>query len=73
MAANLKHDRSRPSPTEEEDPVETMIKKTGCIELHYTVQECMADHQDWRKCQKEVAEFRKCMTENQKKTKPSSS
>lgn len=25
---------------EPEDPVESMLKKTGCIELHYKVQVC---------------------------------
>ena len=35
----MKHDRSRrPQVDDEEDPVENMIKKTGCIELHYAVQ-----------------------------------
>ena len=39
MAASMKHDRTRrPQSEEEEDPVETMIKKTGCIQLHYAVQ-----------------------------------
>ena len=33
------HDRSRKVlDDEEEDPVENMIKKTGCLELHYKVQ-----------------------------------
>ncbi|XP_022915747.1 cytochrome c oxidase assembly factor 4 homolog, mitochondrial [Onthophagus taurus] len=43
------------------DPVEEMLKKTGCINLHYKVQECIAETQDWRKCQVQVAEFKKCM------------
>lgn len=25
---------------EEDDPVDSMIKKTGCLELHYKVQVC---------------------------------
>lgn len=31
---------SKPSPTHDdvEDPVEKMLKKTGCMELHYQVQ-----------------------------------
>ncbi|GBP06026.1 Cytochrome c oxidase assembly factor 4 homolog, mitochondrial [Eumeta japonica] len=49
----------------EEDPVEVMLKKTGCIELHYKVQECIAMTQDWRKCQNEVNEFRSCMNKHQ--------
>ncbi|XP_078001059.1 uncharacterized protein LOC144453611 [Glandiceps talaboti] len=46
---------------DEEDPVETMLKRTGCIEYHYAVQECMSETRDWRKCQKEVTEFRQCI------------
>nr|CAH7715040.1 unnamed protein product [Callosobruchus chinensis] len=45
------------------DPVEEMLKKTGCIELHYKVQECMAETRDWRKCQDSVSNFKKCMDE----------
>ncbi|XP_076264084.1 uncharacterized protein LOC143198626 isoform X2 [Rhynchophorus ferrugineus] len=43
------------------DPVEQMLKKTGCMELHFKVQECIAESQDWRKCQNQVSEFKKCM------------
>ncbi|XP_023024158.1 uncharacterized protein [Leptinotarsa decemlineata] len=43
------------------DPVEEMLKKTGCIKLHYKVQECIADTKDWRKCQDQVSQFKKCM------------
>ncbi len=33
------HDRSRKEvDDEEEDPVENMMKKTGCLEKHWTVQ-----------------------------------
>ncbi|XP_074102772.1 uncharacterized protein LOC141529912 [Cotesia typhae] len=49
-----------------EDPVERMLKKTGCIELHYDVQECIAATQDWRKCQDVVQKFRVCMEKHQK-------
>ncbi|VEN44876.1 unnamed protein product [Callosobruchus maculatus] len=45
------------------DPVEEMLKKTGCIELHYKVQECIAETHDWRKCQDRVSDFKKCMNE----------
>lgn len=44
-----------------EDPVEQMLKRTGCIELHYKVQECIAETGDWRKCQETVKEFKACM------------
>ncbi|XP_037916556.1 cytochrome c oxidase assembly factor 4 homolog, mitochondrial [Hermetia illucens] len=43
------------------DPVEAMLQRTGCIELHYKVQECIAETQDWRKCQDQVKDFKKCM------------
>ncbi|CAL7946518.1 unnamed protein product [Xylocopa violacea] len=49
-----------------EDPVEEMLKKTGCMELHYQVQECIAETQDWRKCQDQVKKFKVCMDEYQR-------
>ncbi|MPC66084.1 cytochrome c oxidase assembly factor 4 homolog, mitochondrial-like [Portunus trituberculatus] len=52
---------------EEEDPVEAMIAKTGCLEKHYAIQFCMADHKDWRKCQDQVKDFQHCITEHNKK------
>ncbi|EZA48680.1 hypothetical protein DMN91_002271 [Ooceraea biroi] len=54
------------SKEEIEDPVERMLKKTGCINLHYQVQECMAEHQDWRKCQDKVKKFKECMNKSTK-------
>ncbi|XP_065367924.1 cytochrome c oxidase assembly factor 4 homolog, mitochondrial [Calliphora vicina] len=45
----------------DQDPVEVMLKKTGCIELHYKVQECIAETGDWRSCQDKVKEFKDCM------------
>ncbi|XP_049819089.1 cytochrome c oxidase assembly factor 4 homolog, mitochondrial [Aethina tumida] len=53
--------------TEITDPVEEMLKKTGCLELHYNVQECIADKKDWRKCQDQVTEFKECMQRYQQK------
>lgn len=47
--------------TYDEDPVENMIKKTGCMDSHYKVQECIVEHRDWRQCQNEVRQFRQCM------------
>lgn len=49
------------SPPVVEDPVEQMLKRTGCIELHYKVQECIAETGDWRQCQETVKEFKVCM------------
>ncbi|KAF3429158.1 Coiled-coil-helix-coiled-coil-helix domain-containing protein 8 [Melipona quadrifasciata] len=53
------------------DPVEEMLKKTGCMEIHYEVQECIAESQDWRKCQEQVQKFRVCMEEYQRKREES--
>ncbi len=39
MSTFAGHDwSSKPKAEEEDDPVENMIKKTGCIELHYKIQ-----------------------------------
>lgn len=46
---------------EEQDPVEVMLKKTGCLDIHYKVQECIAENGDWRRCQNIVKEFKTCM------------
>lgn len=45
----------------EVDPVDELIKKTGCMEFHEKVQFCAAEHRDWRKCSEELKEFRQCM------------
>ncbi|KAL2743374.1 hypothetical protein V1477_008863 [Vespula maculifrons] len=36
------------------DTIEQKLKKAGCLELHYQVQECIAETRDWRKCQDHV-------------------
>jgi cytochrome c oxidase assembly factor 4 len=46
---------------EEEDPVVAKLSKTGCLELHFKVQDCYFDSKDWRKCTKEVKEFQECL------------
>ncbi len=51
---------------EELDPVEAMLKKSGCLELHYKVQECMFDTKDWRQCQDHVKAFRKCIEKSKR-------
>ena len=50
---------------EEEDLVDKLLKKTGCEEDHYLVQECMVEHQDWRKCQKVLKDLQVCMSQSQ--------
>ncbi|QQP58308.1 Coiled-coil-helix-coiled-coil-helix domain-containing protein 8 [Caligus rogercresseyi] len=58
------HNRTRQPPSqakeeeEEEDPLDRMLNKTGCVDLHYQVQFCMAEKKDWRLCQKEVLDFK---------------
>jgi cytochrome c oxidase assembly factor 4 len=54
--------KAPPQEDEDEDPVDKMLKQTGCAELHYSLQECMSEYKDWRKCQDLVQEFKKCMT-----------
>ncbi|KAG5683141.1 hypothetical protein PVAND_012440 [Polypedilum vanderplanki] len=43
--------------------VTLMLQKTGCLDKHYKVQECIAETQDWRQCQNIVKEFKDCMQE----------
>ncbi|XP_054610326.1 cytochrome c oxidase assembly factor 4 homolog, mitochondrial [Dunckerocampus dactyliophorus] len=67
MTSPSPHNRSRRSDDkDEDDPVELMISRTGCAELHYAVQECMAERQDWRACQTHVHAFKACMLDHQK-------
>lgn len=47
--------------SEDDDPVDAMLKRTGCLHLHHRVQECMAETKDWRQCQDVVKEFKHCM------------
>ncbi|NXC04247.1 COA4 factor, partial [Orthonyx spaldingii] len=46
---------------EEEDAVDAMIARTGCLEQHRRLQECMAERQDWRHCRQELRAFGACM------------
>ena len=59
-------DKKGDNDDEEEDMVDVMIKKTGCTEQNYAVQDCMFENRDWRKCQKEVKAFRECMMKSNK-------
>ncbi|VDN99674.1 unnamed protein product [Rodentolepis nana] len=52
---------------EEDDPVIASIKRTGCLDLHNAIMECMYENKDWRKCQNEVKSFRLCMSKKDKK------
>ncbi|VDM27946.1 unnamed protein product [Hydatigera taeniaeformis] len=52
---------------EDEDPVIEMIKRTGCLDEHNAIMECMAENKDWRKCQDKVKLFRDCMSKKDRK------
>jgi len=54
-------------PEEDDDPVESMLRKAGCLEQHYEVQMCMADNKDWRKCQDFVKKFQTCIVASKSK------
>ncbi|KAL0132619.1 hypothetical protein PUN28_000403 [Cardiocondyla obscurior] len=43
------------------ETVEEMLKKTGCLDLHHEVLDCISKLGDWRKCQTEVKKFKLCM------------
>ncbi|NXU60013.1 COA4 factor, partial [Turnix velox] len=51
---------------DEEDPVDTMISRTGCATQHQELQECMAQERDWRFCQNQLRAFRDCMVHHQR-------
>jgi len=50
----------------DEDPVISRIRKTGCLEKHFDVLECIAEFKDWRKCQEQVKAFRECISAYEK-------
>ena len=52
---------------DEEDLVDKLLRKSGCTEEHYAVQECMVDNQDWRKCQQVLKDLQVCMSKSTKK------
>jgi len=57
------HNRTVPahSDADSDDPVESMLRKAGCLEQHYAIQACMSEHSDWRACQEAVEAFKQCM------------
>lgn len=57
----------RGEPEEDEDPLDARIARTGCLEQHRQLQECMAERQDWRQCQEEVRAFGACMARRQQR------
>ena len=66
MTSTNPHDRKVKvdlSHEEDDDPVERHLRKVGCLDLHYKVQECMVDHKDWRVCKPQVNAFKACMAQ----------
>ncbi|KAL0274377.1 UNVERIFIED_CONTAM: hypothetical protein PYX00_006821 [Menopon gallinae] len=68
---DFRHGQPMKKADDEEDPLEKLMKGTGCLELHYEVQSCIFETQDWRKCQKQVEDFKKCMEKHKKKMEAS--
>ncbi|NWY67676.1 COA4 factor, partial [Erithacus rubecula] len=52
-----------PEEEEEEDPLDARIARSGCLEQHRRLQECMAERRDWRRCQEELRAFGACMAQ----------
>ena len=50
-----------PDDKEEKDPLDEMLDRTGCKDIHHALQDCMYEHRDWRRCQPLVGELRQCM------------
>ncbi|KAM7031342.1 cytochrome c oxidase assembly factor 4 homolog, mitochondrial [Passerculus sandwichensis] len=50
---------------EGEDPLDARIARSGCLEQHRQLQECMAERRDWRHCQEQVRAFGACMARRQ--------
>ncbi|NXF24930.1 COA4 factor, partial [Rhodinocichla rosea] len=50
---------------EGEDPLDARIARSGCLEQHRQLQECMAERRDWRRCQEQVRAFGACMARQQ--------
>ncbi|NWV30153.1 COA4 factor, partial [Origma solitaria] len=47
--------------------LDAMIARTGCLEQHRQLQECMAERQDWRHCQAQLRAFGACMARRQQR------
>ncbi|XP_005038990.1 PREDICTED: cytochrome c oxidase assembly factor 4 homolog, mitochondrial [Ficedula albicollis] len=70
--ARAGHAWSRPAagqggPEEDEDPLDARIARSGCLEQHRQLQECMAERRDWRHCQEQLRAFGACMAERQRR------
>ncbi|KAM3173358.1 hypothetical protein ACTXT7_012649 [Hymenolepis weldensis] len=61
------HDYKPAIPKTDDDEEEDL--RTGCLDQHNAIMECMYNHKDWRKCQNEVKFFRQCMSKKEEKPK----
>ena len=52
---------------ESDDPLDALIKRSGCLDQHLATIDCMAEKQDWRKCQDELKLFKICMSKQKSK------
>lgn len=50
-----------------EDPYEARIRRSGCADHNYALQECYMDTKDWRKCREKMEAFRACMAKRKTK------
>ena len=50
----------------EHDRVISLLEKSGCLDQHFKVQDCMVDNQDWRKCQIVLKELKDCVDKQHK-------
>ncbi|KAI9317886.1 hypothetical protein BX666DRAFT_1856543 [Dichotomocladium elegans] len=53
-------------PSEEEDPYNARIERTGCAQENEDLQLCFYDKKDWRLCKEEMKRFRECFQSNSK-------
>ncbi|XP_056356413.1 cytochrome c oxidase assembly factor 4 homolog, mitochondrial [Oenanthe melanoleuca] len=69
--ARAGHAWSRPAgqggAEEDEDPLDARIARSGCLEQHRQLQECMAERRDWRHCQQQLRAFGACMAQRQQR------
>ncbi|XP_064267234.1 cytochrome c oxidase assembly factor 4 homolog, mitochondrial [Passer domesticus] len=52
---------------EGEDPLDARIARSGCLQQHRELQECMAERRDWRRCQEPLRAFGACMARRQRR------
>ncbi|NXS12626.1 COA4 factor, partial [Neodrepanis coruscans] len=52
---------------EGEDPLDSRIARTGCLEQHRELQHCMAEQRDWRRCQEQLRAFGACMARRERR------